>query len=55
MDIVSKSEALMKVHATVMKDSKIAAWRAGEKYRSLTEASKAFFVNPFAMIAPPKK
>ncbi|KAF9968873.1 hypothetical protein BGZ70_000017 [Mortierella alpina] len=55
MDIVGKSEALMKVHATVMKDPKIAAWRASEKYRGLAESSKGFFVNPRALLAAPTK
>ncbi|KAF9289218.1 hypothetical protein BGZ68_009817 [Mortierella alpina] len=55
MEIVGKSEALMKVYATVSKEPKLAAWRASEKYRELTEANKAFFVNPFAAIAAPKK
>ncbi|KAF9572268.1 hypothetical protein EC968_010059 [Mortierella alpina] len=49
--VIHKSEALMKVHANVLKHPKIAAWRASEKYRGLTEASKGFFVDPFAMLA----
>ncbi|KAF9572270.1 hypothetical protein EC968_010061 [Mortierella alpina] len=51
LDVIHKSEALMKVHANVTKHPKIAAWRASEKYRGLTESSKTFFVDPFAMLA----
>ncbi|KAF9572271.1 hypothetical protein EC968_010062 [Mortierella alpina] len=54
LEVIRKSEALMKVHANVLKDPKIAAWRASEKYRSLTEASKAFYINPLATMLTKK-
>ncbi|KAG0363539.1 hypothetical protein BGZ54_008119 [Gamsiella multidivaricata] len=55
MEVINKSEPLIKVKETVAKDPKIAAWRASEQGRKLTEASKAFFTNPpFASKPPPK-
>ncbi|KAG0203494.1 hypothetical protein BGX28_004247 [Mortierella sp. GBA30] len=50
MAVIKKSEALMKVHDKVLRDPKIAAWRASEKYQELYKGSQAFFANPFAFM-----
>ncbi|KAF9207491.1 hypothetical protein BGZ49_000306 [Haplosporangium sp. Z 27] len=55
MELINKSEALMKVRETVAKDPKIAAWRADERYKKLYQSSVTFFSNPFAFAGPPKK
>ena len=51
MELINKSEAILKVRDTVARDPKIAAWRASQEGRTLTESSVAFFVNPFAGLA----
>ncbi|KAF9361802.1 hypothetical protein BGX26_011797 [Mortierella sp. AD094] len=54
MEIINKSEALLKVREAVAKDPKIAAWRADELYKKLSQGSVAFFANPFAFMPAPK-
>ncbi|KAG0249304.1 hypothetical protein BG011_009432 [Mortierella polycephala] len=46
MELINKSEALAKVRENVLKEPKIAAWKASAKHQELTEASKAFFKDP---------
>ncbi|KAF9173758.1 hypothetical protein BGX21_009378 [Mortierella sp. AD011] len=53
MEIINKSEALLKVRETVAKDPKIATWRDSELYKKLSHGSIAFFTNPFAFIKAP--
>lgn len=48
MEKVGKSEALMKVHAAVANEPRIAAWKASKLYCELEKSSTQFFANPFA-------
>ncbi|KAF9289217.1 Glutathione S-transferase S1 [Mortierella alpina] len=49
MEKVDKSEALMKVHAAVVNEPRIATWRASKLYCELEKSSRQFFANPFAV------
>ncbi|KAF9186667.1 hypothetical protein BGZ51_009336 [Haplosporangium sp. Z 767] len=48
MEIINMSEALTKVRENVLKEPKIAEWRASAKYQKLFGDSKIFFADPLA-------
>ncbi|KAF9959718.1 hypothetical protein BGZ72_008965 [Mortierella alpina] len=49
VDLIMRSPALRKVHATVAQSPRIAAWRASQEYQLLSKGTKAFFADPMGL------